>query len=142
MVTMTTPLEHLVMGLIELGVPYEIAFAATTALNFVPVLQSDARKIIDAQKARAFTALERGGLLTRLRAYIPILIPLMIGALRKGQQLEIAMESRAFGAFEERTYLIEIKMEARDYIFTIFTVLATVSCFFLRIWKGFGTFGM
>jgi len=141
-VTMSTSLEHLIIGLIRMGMPYEIAFAATTALNLVPALQSDAQKIIDAQKARAFTALEKGSFKERIKAYVPLIVPLMVGSLKKGQQLEIAMESRAFGAYENRTYLTEIKMRSMDYIFATFFVAITILCLILRIFKGFGVFAL
>ena len=139
-ITMSTSLEHLIISLIRMGMPYEIAFAATTALNLVPVLQSDALKIIDAQKARAFTALERGSFIDKIKAYVPLIVPLMVGSLKKGQQLEVAMESRAFGAYESRTYLTEIIMRSIDYVFAAFFVIITILCLALRILKGFGAF--
>ncbi len=140
LVTMTTPVEKLIIGLIKMGMPYEIAFAATTALNMLPVLQSDAQKIIDAQKARAFTALEKGGIKERIKAYIPLIVPLMVSSFKKGRQLEIAMESRAFGAYEGRSYLIEIKMNRLDKVLSVFFLCFTILCLFMRTLFGFGAF--
>jgi len=141
-VTMSTPIEQLVVGMVEAGAPYEVAFATTTALNLLPVLQADAERTIEAQKARAFTALERGSFLQRLRAYAPLIVPLMVGALRKGRQLEIAMESRAFGAYDKRTYLVEVKMSRADWAFLAVTVAATAACLALRIAWNFGVFNI
>ena len=137
---MATPIEHVVMGLIKLGLPYEIAFAITTSLNLVPTLQSDARMIMDAQKARAFASFEKGGVREKLKAYTPLLVPLLVGSLKKGQRLEVAMESRAFGAFEERTYLKELKMRRSDYAFVALTIGLTAACIAARLSIGFGAF--
>ncbi len=137
-VTMSTSIEQLVIGLVKSGMPYEVAFAFTTALNLLPVLQGDAAKTIEAQKARAFTAIEKGSLLQRLKAFAPLIVPLMVGALKKGQQLEIAMESRAFGAYKKRTYLIEIKMRKLDWLFLAIVLGGTIVCLALRITMGFG----
>jgi len=139
LVTMTTSIEKLVLGLIRFKMPYEVAFATTTALNMVPSLQDDARMIMEAQKARAFTAIEKGSLKEKIKAYVPLIIPLMVGAMRKGQQLEIAMESRAFGAYKTRTYLTELKMSKTDYITIVLLLTITLACIILRVTIGFGT---
>ena len=60
--------------------PYEFAFAFTIAVRFVPVLAEEAQTIMDAQKARGLE-LEKGGLLKKIRNYIPVLIPLATLAL-------------------------------------------------------------
>ena len=137
-ITMTTSIERLMVGLIEMGIPYTIVFAFTTALNLVPALESEVRMIVDAQRARAYTALEKGGLREKLRAYIPLIVPLMVNSMRRGRQLEIAMESRAFGAYKRRTYLIELKMRLSDYLFLTAILSVLILCVFLRISLGFG----
>ncbi len=72
---LTTSPDHLGLALEESRVPYEFAFAFTTAVRFVPVLAEEAQTIMDAQKARGLE-LEKGGLLKRIRNYVPVLIPL------------------------------------------------------------------
>ena len=70
----------------ESRVPYEFAFAFTTAVRFVPVLAEEAQTIMDAQKARGLE-LEKGGLLKRIRNYVPVLIPLIVSAIRRSLEL-------------------------------------------------------
>ena len=89
--------------------PYEFAFAFTTAVRFVPVLAEEAQTIMDAQKARGLE-LEKGGLLKRIRNYVPVLIPLIVSAIRRSLELAEAMESRAWGATKKRTNLYCLKL--------------------------------
>ncbi len=69
---------------------------------------------MDAQKARGLE-LEKGGLLKRIRNYIPVLIPLIVSAIRRSLELAEAMESRAWGATKKRTNLYALKLHKGDY---------------------------
>lgn len=123
---LTTSPDHLGLALEQTRVPYEFVFAFTTAVRFVPVLAEEAQTIMDAQKARGLE-LERGNFLKRIRNYIPILIPLIIGAIRRSLELAEAMESRAWGATKKRTNLYVLKMHRGDVVLIAITfgVLAT-----------------
>ena len=111
---LTTSPDHLGLALENSRVPYEFAFAFTTAVRFVPVLAEEAQTIMDAQKARGLE-LEKGGLLKRIRNYIPVLIPLIVSAIRRSLELAEAMESRAWGASKKRTNLYALKLHRGDY---------------------------
>lgn len=118
---LTTSPDHLGLALEESRVPYEFAFAFTTAVRFVPVLAEEAQTIMDAQKARGLE-LEKGGLLKRIRNYIPVLIPLIVSAIRRSLELAEAMESRAWGAAKKRTNLYALKLHRGDYMLTAIIV--------------------
>jgi energy-coupling factor transport system permease protein len=119
---LTTSPDHLGLALQQSRIPYEFCFAFTTAVRFVPVLADEAQTIMDAQKARGLE-LERGNLLKRVRNYIPILIPLIVNAIRRSLELAESMESRAWGASEKRTNLYELKLRRADYILVLISVL-------------------
>ena len=119
---LTTSPDHLGLALQQSHIPYEFCFAFTTAVRFVPVLADEAQTIMDAQKARGLE-LERGNLLKRVKNYIPILIPLIVNAIRRSLELAESMESRAWGASEKRTNLYELKLKRADYIFVLISVL-------------------
>jgi len=118
---LTTSPDHLGLALEESRVPYEFAFAFTTAVRFVPVLAEEAQTIMDAQKARGLE-LEKGNLLKRIRNYIPILIPLIVSAIRRSLELAEAMESRAWGACKRRTNLYTLRLHKGDYALLGITV--------------------
>lgn len=132
----TTSPDMLSLSLEQMGVPYEFCFAFTTAIRFIPVLADEAQTIMDAQKARGLE-LERGSFLMRIKNYIPILIPLIVSAIRRSMELAEAMESRAWGASKKRTNLYSLKMKARDHAFIAISAAALsisiYACFFIRI---------
>lgn len=112
---LTTSPDHLGLALEQSRVPYEFAFAFTTAVRFVPVLAEEAQTIMDAQKARGLE-LEKGNFMKRIRNYIPVLIPLIVSAIRRSLELAEAMESRAWGATKKRTNLYALKLHKGDWI--------------------------
>jgi energy-coupling factor transport system permease protein len=122
---LTTSPDHLGLALEQSRVPFEFAFAFTTAVRFVPVLAEEAQTIMDAQKARGLE-LEKGNLLKRIRNYIPILIPLIVSAIRRSLELAEAMESRAWGATKKRTNLYSLKLHKGDYALIAITMLVLV----------------
>ena len=128
---LTTSPDHLGLALEQTKVPYEFAFAFTTAVRFVPVLAEEAQTIMDAQKARGLE-LEKGGLLKRIRNYIPVLIPLIVSAIRRSLELAEAMESRAWGATKKRTNLYLLKLHKGDYTLLAITVAVLVISLYVR----------
>jgi energy-coupling factor transport system permease protein len=127
---LTTSPDHLGLALEQSRVPYEFAFAFTTAVRFVPVLAEEAQTIMDAQKARGLE-LEKGNLLKRIRNYIPVLIPLIVGAIRRSLELAEAMESRAWGATKKRTNLYLLRLHVGDYALLALTVGLLVVVFYI-----------
>lgn len=130
---LTTSPDHLGLALEQTRVPYEFVFAFTTAVRFVPVLAEEAQTIMDAQKARGLE-LERGNFLKRIRNYIPILIPLIVSAIRRSLELAEAMESRAWGATKDRTNLYVLRMHKGDGILIALTALVLVSAVIVRLY--------
>jgi energy-coupling factor transport system permease protein len=131
---LTTSPDHLGLALEQSKVPFEFAFAFTTAVRFVPVLAEEAQTIMDAQKARGLE-LEKGNIMKRIRNYIPVLIPLIVSAIRRSLELAEAMESRAWGACKKRTNLYALKLHKGDYALLAITVviLVVASYFFVFV---------
>jgi len=132
---LTTSPDHLGLALEQTRIPYEFCFAFTTAVRFVPVLAEEAQTIMDAQKARGLE-LERGNFLKRIRNYIPILIPLIVSAIRRSLELAEAMESRAWGATENRTNLYVLKMHRGDLVLIAVTILILAVAIYIRLFFG------
>lgn len=130
---LTTSPDHLGLALEQTRVPYEFAFAFTTAVRFVPVLAEEAQTIMDAQKARGLE-LEKGGFLKRIRNYVPVLIPLIVSAIRRSLELAEAMESRAWGATKNRTNLYALKLHRGDFALLAITVGVLVVAIYVRLY--------
>jgi energy-coupling factor transport system permease protein len=82
----------------------------------------DAQTVVDAQRSRGLE-LDKGNFIKRIKNYIPILIPLIISAIRRSVELAEALESRAFGATEERTSIVTLTMRLPDYLVVLATII-------------------
>ncbi|MEM3078193.1 MAG: energy-coupling factor transporter transmembrane component T, partial [Nitrososphaerales archaeon] len=130
-----------ILGLLQLKLPYNYAFIATTALRFLPLLTNTRDLIIDAQKLRGLE-LEKVSFIKKFTAQIPLLVPLIVTSLKLCDDLETAIESRAFSGSSKRTYLHELKIEYKDKVliyslFTITIIGVLIGLFFLpTLWWG------
>ena len=122
-IQLTDGLERLLAPLKKLHVPvHEFAMMMTIALRFVPTLLEETEKIMAAQKARG-ADMESGGLMQRIKALIPVLIPLFVSAFRRAFDLATAMESRCYHGGEGRTKMKVLHLSKVDYITLIVCVL-------------------
>ena len=114
-VALADGIEDLLSPLRRLRFPaHEVAMMITIALRFIPTLHEEAQKITRAQAARGADFSE-GGLLSRVRAMIPVLVPLTIGAFRRADELAEAMESRGYrGGEGRRSRYRELRFRVRD----------------------------
>ena len=118
----TTRVEELFLGLVKLRLPYPVAFAFALALRWVPEVYQTALRVKEAQEVRGL-ALQEGGLLTRLRRHLPLLVPIFLLTLRRTQTMAWTLEARGFQAQRHRTYLLEIKMTPRDWLVLAFAAI-------------------
>jgi len=130
---LTTSPDMLGLALEQSHVPYEFCFAFTTAVRFVPVMADEAQTIMDAQKARGLE-LEKGNFLKRIRNYIPILVPLIVNAIRRSIELAEAMESRAWGATKNRTNLYVLKLRRNDYLLILLTATIFAAAIYVKLY--------
>jgi energy-coupling factor transport system permease protein len=120
----TTSQRDLVRGLVKLGLRFDFGLALAIALRYFPAFGTVMDAIIDAQRSRGME-FEKGNMLVRARKYVAVLGPAIVSALKTADMLALALESRAYGARRDRTYLRELKMHPSDYI-----ALATVVALF------------
>jgi energy-coupling factor transporter transmembrane protein EcfT len=114
-ITFSTPIEDILQLLKKMKLPHQLAFVITTGLRFIPTMQKKAEMIKEAQQARG-ADIGSGGLISGIKSYIPILIPMIVDSLRMSDNLAVAMLNRGFGAMKTTTNLYEIKMKMKDYL--------------------------
>lgn len=120
--TLTTS-RMMIQGLIQLKVPYEIAFMASVALRFLPVFSEEFRDTLTAIQLRGVN-IKSIPLREKLKIYGSIIMPVTYGAVDRAQKLSYAMELRAFRAMPRRTSRITLKMRGADYAYmAVFPVL-------------------
>lgn len=116
LVTMTTEINTLALGLVKMGLSYKIAYMTTTAINIIPTFQNETQVIMDAQKMRGLTVFEKGRMLDKFKAYPALVVPLVIGAMRRAQLMGVAMDARAFGAAKTKTFINDISIGFLDLV--------------------------
>lgn len=94
---------------------HEIAMMMSIALRFIPILTEELDKIIKAQTARG-ADLESGNIFRRIKAMIPLLVPLFVSAFRRAADLARAMEARCYHGGKGRTRMNPLRYAARDYL--------------------------
>lgn len=122
---LTDAIERLLSPLKFIGLKnavHTLAMMMTIALRFIPTLIEETEKIMNAQKARG-ADLENGSLSERVKALIPILIPLLISSVRRAYELAEAMECRCYNGGEGRTRMKQMKLADRDCVMIVSTLL-------------------
>ena len=114
---LTDGIEKLFNWMNKLHIPvHEIAMMMSIALRFVPILVEELDKIMKAQTARG-AKFNTGKLSARIKSMIPIVVPLFVSAIRRANDLAMAMESRCYRGGEGRTKLKPLKYARRDILF-------------------------
>jgi energy-coupling factor transport system permease protein len=115
-VNLTDGLESLLKPLNLVKFPvHALALIMSIALRFIPTLIDETNRIIAAQKARG-ADFETGNIIKRVKAIIPILIPLLISAFRRAEELGDAMDARCYSASKNRTKYKVLKFSWRDAV--------------------------
>ncbi len=122
-IALTDGLESLLSPLKLIGVPvHTFAMMMSIALRFIPTLVEETEKIMNAQKSRG-ADFDSGSLISRVKALIPILIPLFVSSFKRADELATAMECRCYRGDKNRVKLNKLQYRSRDYIsFLIFAV--------------------
>jgi len=111
----TTSQRDLVRALVKLGVRFDFGLTLSIALRFLPTFGATVESIKDAQSARGME-FDKGSPLRRSKNYIAVLVPTIVSALRTADTLSLALQSRAYGARKDRTYLRELRVRASDVL--------------------------
>lgn len=94
---------------------HDIAMMMSIAFRFIPILTEETDKIMKAQMARG-ADFETGGLIKKAKAMIPLIVPLVVSAVKRAIDLATAMEARCYRGSEGRTKMKPLKYKKNDYI--------------------------
>ncbi len=120
---MTLGIEDLLKPFQKIGVPsHEIAMLISIALRFIPDLIDETERIMKAQESRGVD-MKEGKLSERVMAILSLIVPLFVSAFQRAEDLANAMEARGYAPGEPRTRYKVLKMERRDYILLLGSVL-------------------
>lgn len=129
-------LESLFSPLKPFGFPaHELAMMMTIALRFIPTLLDETDRIMKAQLARG-ADLDKGNIWNRLKAFIPVLIPLFVIVFQRAEDLAIAMEARCYKGGKGRTRMHPLVWKHKDTLglVIIISTVALLSFFDRMVW--------
>lgn len=128
---LTDALERLMKPLTVFHIKvHEIAMMMTIALRFVPTLLEETDKIMNAQKARGAN-MDSGGLIKRVKAMMPVLVPLLVSSFNRAYELAVAMECRCYRGGAGRTRMKVLKAETKDAVavaVSVFVLAGVIVC--------------
>ena len=130
---LTDALEALLKPLKALKVDiHSLAMIMTIALRFIPILIEEVEKIMAAQKSRG-ADMESGGIIKRVKAIVPVMIPLFISSFRRANELADAMECRCYRGGEGRTKMNVSHLGKNDYLALCFVIIYFAGVILLKI---------
>ncbi len=135
-VSLTDGIESLLTPLKWIRFPvHELALIMSIALRFIPILTDETNRIIAAQKARGAN-FETGGLIKRAKAMIPVLVPLLVSAFRRAEDLGDAMDARCYSGAKGRTKYKKLTFTWRDLLGVLLLAGLITGIVFLNIYFG------
>ncbi|MDE6373138.1 MAG: energy-coupling factor transporter transmembrane protein EcfT [Clostridia bacterium] len=133
-VNLTDGLESLLFPLTLIKIPVHVlALIMSIALRFIPTLMDETNRIISAQKARG-ASFDSGNIFKRVKAIIPVLIPLLISAFRRAEELGDAMDVRCYSCGKKRTKYKKLRFTARDVVATLFAAVMIAGVILFNIY--------
>jgi len=109
------PGHALVQGMLQLRLPYQLAYMVSLGLRFVPQFSESFRDSLTAMQLRGVD-LRRLKIKTRMRIYSYLLMPTIAAGVLRAQKLAISMELRGFGAYEKRSSYAPLRMRKMDWL--------------------------
>lgn len=116
----------------RLGIPNRFAFMFVSALTFTDLIFEMWNSILDAQKLRGFDLSSMGMVAKLRRGFIPVVVPLILLLFRRGDELEIAMGGKAFGAPGRPTELEPLQFSWRDAVAVALILAAAAGVYALK----------
>ena len=136
--TMTTQVSPLMAALAALRLPYKLIFVFGTAMRLTPLVQETFEEIRDAQRLRGHNIQRMNVIQKATKGYFPIFVPLLLSLLRKTGDMDVAIESRAFGAPVKRTYLDDIRLQGPDLLAMAVVFVCTAGLLAFSFYMGWG----
>ena len=136
--TFTIHPDDLMLSMIKMKLPYKSVLVTSLSTRFIPTLIDDVECISDVQRSRGLE-LDKGNLRQKIKSRMAIMIPLLSNSLDRTVQVSEAMESRAFGCGEKRTFYKEIGVSRMDAITLIFGLLTIAVGVFMCL-SGYGDY--
>lgn len=121
----TTDSRDLMVSLAKAGIPYRYAFAVFLALRFLPLIQREVDAVRSAHAIRGRAA--RSSLIHRFKLWQRYVFTILVNGLRKAEATAASLECRAFGYYQDRTYLKDVHFHSSDLILILAFIVMNIA---------------
>lgn len=122
----TSNSRELIQGFVQWGLPYDIAFMVAIGTRFLPILTEEIKDSLTAIQLRGIE-INQIPIRKRISMYSYIFTPILVGTILKAEKLSIAIEMRAFRAYDDRTSYLTLKMLRGDYVVIFASLIITIA---------------
>lgn len=121
----TSNYRETIQGLIQWKIPYKIAFMTSLSLRFIPIFMEEIRDSMIALQLKGidFKKIPFG---KKAQLYVYLFTPIVLSSLKHAEEIAIAMESRAFGAYRTRVEYLVLSLKRLDYGIMVLTVILSL----------------
>lgn len=128
---LTTKPSDLVEALMRIGLSPKIGYVLSSVFQIIPQMSATMETITDAQRSRGMET--EGHLITRLKAFFPLIGPVVMNSLITTRERAIALEVRGFNSRRPKSFLNPYKPTKADTYFKIMLCLFLLGSIIGRI---------
>lgn len=126
-----TSVKDIIYALEKSGVSQKVTFVIASTIQLIPQMINLSKTITDAQRSRGIET--EGKLLVRLKAFVPMMGPLVLSSIQQIEERVLTLESRAFSSKAKKTSIYELKKQKADYIIMAFCAAIFIGYIVWRI---------
>lgn len=126
MFLVTTNPSEFAASMNRIGISYNVGYAISIALRYIPDVQGEFVKIKHAQEARGIEMSGKASFISRIKNTSSIIFPLIFSSMDRIDVVSNAMELRGYGKHKKRTWYMAKKLRRNDYLTIGFTVVFMV----------------
>ncbi|HQA50594.1 MAG TPA: energy-coupling factor transporter transmembrane component T [Syntrophomonadaceae bacterium] len=127
----TTHPKDMIMALEQKGVPSAIGYIVLSTMQIIPHMEMMSKRILDAQKSRGVEV--EGNIWVRAKAYLPVVVPLILSSIAQLENKVMALECRAFNAPVKKTSMVDFTLTGADRFVRIIVILILVAAVVGRV---------
>lgn len=120
----TCNMRKLTQGLVQMKLPYEIAFMTSIGIKFLPLLIDEIKDTVTAIQLKGID-INKLPLKQRIEIISYIFTPIIVGTLNKAKKLSFSVECRGFRTFDTRTSIVTLQLTAVDYLLILSSIALT-----------------
>ncbi len=126
MFLVTTNPSEFAASMNKIGISYNVGYAISIALRYIPDVQGEFTKIKHAQEARGIEMSGKASFFNRIKSTASIIFPLIFSSMDRIDTVSNAMELRGFGKHRKRTWYMAKELKRNDYLTILFTVIFAI----------------